>query len=112
MSRKRLSTRERAQCFSDAGGFCHICGGKIQPGERWEISHPTPLAAGGDDVPENRRPAHFKCHAVQTATIDAPLIAKTRRQHQKHIGAKVSKYPSRWPPKGSRPMRRTTERRT
>jgi 5-methylcytosine-specific restriction protein A len=69
-------------------GRCHLCGLKIDAGQEWEVSHPIPLAAGGDDVASNRAPAHKRCHAKQTATIDAPLIAKVRRQHQKHIGAK------------------------
>lgn len=97
--RKRLSTRERLRCFDDAGGICHICGTKIQPGQRWEVSHPIPLAAGGDDVPENRRPAHYACHRTVTAEQDAPTIAKVKRIRAKHIGA--SRPKGRWP---SRPF--------
>lgn len=95
VSRKRLSARERERCFDDAGGICHICERPIVPGQRWEVSHPIPLAAGGDDTPENRRPAHARCHKHLTATVDAPRIAKTRRQRQKHIGATRPKRP--WP---------------
>lgn len=94
MKRVRLSTRDREKLFDEHNGICHICGLPIEPGQAWEVSHPIPLAAGGDDVPENRAPAHAKCHRHQTSTIDQPLIAKTRRQRQKHIGAKA-KYP--WP---------------
>lgn len=87
MTRARLSTRERQRCFDDANGICHLCEMPIAPGEGFEVSHPIPLAAGGDDTPDNRRPAHVKCHARQTATIDAPRIAKTKRQRAKHTGA-------------------------
>jgi 5-methylcytosine-specific restriction endonuclease McrA len=113
VKRQRLSTRDRARCFDDEGGICHICGQKIMAGERWEVSHEIPLAAGGDDTPDNRKPAHYRCHRTQTADIDAPLIAKTRRQHQKHIGA----FRTSRPMPGSRasgwrkPFNRPPERR-
>ena len=100
--RKRLSTRERAKCFDAAGGICHLCGMKIQAGEAWDVSHEIPLAAGGDDTPENRKPAHRRCHRAWTANHDAPLIAKTKRQHQKHIGAKEKSGRGFWKPKGTR----------
>lgn len=93
MTRKRLTSKARAGLFEAHGGRCHMCLGKIQAGEAWEVSHPIPLAAGGDDVESNRAPAHKKCHGHHTATVDAPLIAKTRRQHQKHIGAFKSSRP-------------------
>jgi len=93
MTRKRLSTRDRAKLLAAAEGKCHLCGMKIEGGQAWEVSHPIPLAAGGDDEPSNRAPAHKKCHARQTAEIDAPLIAKTRRQQQKHNGSFRSTRP-------------------
>ncbi len=99
MSRKRLSPRDNAKLFEEHGGICHLCGGKIQAGQSWQRSHPIPLAAGGPDTRDNWAPAHTKCHAKQTAEIDAPLIAKVRRQYQKHIGATKPKRP--WP---KRPM--------
>lgn len=89
MTRKRLSTRDRVQCFEDGNGSCHICGLPIQAGEKWEVSHPQPLALGGEDVRANRRPAHFRCHRAWTAAEDQPRIAKAKRQHAKHIGAKA-----------------------
>jgi len=107
MARHRLSTRERVRCFDDAGGLCHICLTKIQAGQRWEVSHPIPLEAGGDDVPENRRPAHYACHRTVTAEQDIPMIAKIKRILAKHIGAFRPK--SRWP---SRPFSRKSEVRT
>lgn len=93
MKRIRLSTKARAELFEAHGGRCHLCNGKIMAGEAWEVSHPIPLAAGGEDEDGNRAPAHKKCHARQTAEIDAPLIAKVRRQHQKHIGAHRTSQP-------------------
>jgi 5-methylcytosine-specific restriction protein A len=95
VARRHLSTRERVRVFEAANGICHICSTPIQPGQRWEVSHPTPLAAGGEDTPENRQPAHYACHRTVTNEKDAPLIAKIRRIRAKHIGATRPRY--RWP---------------
>lgn len=89
MTRRRLSTRDRVQCFDDGEGNCHICGQPIQVGEAWEVSHPTPLALGGEDTRDNRRPAHKSCHAAVTAGEDIPRIAKAKRERARHIGAKA-----------------------
>jgi 5-methylcytosine-specific restriction protein A len=96
MTRKHLSARARAAIFVTHGGVCHLCSGKIQVGEAWDVSHVIPLAAGGDDDESNMQPAHRHCHRVHTAEVDAPLIAKVRRQYLKNIGA--------WP-KSRRPLR-------
>ncbi len=96
MARVRLSARDNAKLFHEHKGICHLCGLKIEAGQKWERSHPIPLAVGGDDTWDNWAPAHAKCHRVHTSTVDAPLIAKVRRIHQKHIGAKP-KGRYRWP---------------
>lgn len=90
-ARKRLSTRDRARIFAAAGGVCHICGGIIQAGEAWEVSHPIPIALGGEDTDENRRPAHKKCHRALTAQEDIPRIAKAKRVEARHIGTRVAR---------------------
>ena len=90
MTRRRISTRERAKIFDAAQGLCHMCGLKIEAAQAWEVSHPIPIACGGADDATNHAPAHKTCHRVHTATVDAPLIAKVRRQRQAHIGAKQS----------------------
>lgn len=95
MSKRRsISAKERARLFLLHGGTCHICGGKIHGAtERWEISHEIPLELGGADDDENRKLAHYKCHRTQTAQVDIPRIAKAKRTHVKHIGAKRSSRP-------------------
>jgi 5-methylcytosine-specific restriction protein A len=114
MTRKRLSARERERVYDSTYGCCDICLQPIWLGERWEVSHRIPLAAGGEDAPENRFPVHYKCHRRQTSEVDAPLIAKTRRQRQKAIGIRSTSRPmpgskaSGW----KRRMDGTTERRT
>jgi 5-methylcytosine-specific restriction endonuclease McrA len=89
MTRRRHSTTARAKLFHAKGGICHLCGGLVQAGEAWDISHVIPLAIGGADDETNWDVAHRKCHRAHTATVDAPRIAKTKRQHHQHIGAKA-----------------------
>lgn len=63
--------------------ICHICKCKIDPAtEGWEASHLIPHAWGGTDG----APAHVKCHKRQTAEVDIPAIAKSKRISDKHFG--------------------------
>ena len=96
-TRRRISTRDRAKILDRDSGVCHMCGLKIDAGQAWEASHRIPLACGGADDMSNLSPAHKRCHRAHTATVDAPWIAKTRRQRQAHNGAKVpsGKIPTR-----------------
>lgn len=73
--------------------MCHLCSMKVVPGEEWDVSHDIPLEAGGKDDASNWFVAHRKCHRVHTSTVDAPMIAKVKRIHQKHVGAKKSRSP-------------------
>ena len=94
MTRRRIAARERLEIFARAGGVCHLCGGKIQPGQDWDVSHDTPLELGGEDGGDNLLPAHRACHRRHTATEDIPRIRKAQRQQMRHVGAKP---PSRTP---------------
>jgi len=87
ITRRRISARDRASLFEREKGVCHLCGGLVHAGEAWDVSHEIPLACGGADDETNWKVAHRKCHKVHTAKVDAPMIAKVRRQHQTHIGA-------------------------
>lgn len=94
MKRVRITGKMRADIFMRHGGICHLCSMKVVPGEEWDVSHDIPLEAGGKDDDTNWLVAHRKCHRHHTATVDAPLIAKVKRIHQRHIGAKLkSKNP-------------------
>ena len=39
MTRRRISTRERVDIFHRWAGQCHLCGGRITAGERWDVEH-------------------------------------------------------------------------
>ena len=93
MKRVRITAKMRADIFLSRGGMCHLCNMKVVPGEDWDVSHDIPLEAGGKDDASNWFVAHRKCHRVHTSTVDAPMIAKVKRIHQKHVGAKKSRSP-------------------
>lgn len=100
--RRHIGERERVAIFQAANGVCHLCNGKIQAGQAWEVSHDIPLELGGADDASNMLPAHKKCHRHHTATVDIPAIAKAKRREARHIGAKP---PSRNPLPGSKTSR-------
>lgn len=105
MTRRAISTRERVRIFEHHAGTCHLCGGKINAGEAWDVDHILPLALGGEDGGDNLAPAHAKCHRAKTVS-DVSRIRKADRQRAAHIGAKP---PSRTPMpfgKGSRLKRK------
>lgn len=91
MKRVRITAKMRADIFLRHSGVCHLCRMKVVPGEDWDVSHEIPLETGGKDDDTNWLVAHRKCHRTHTNKVDIPLIAKVKRIHQKHIGAKRPK---------------------
>lgn len=96
MKRARLSTTERFKLLQREKFSCHLCGGMIFVGQRWDVSHEIPLELGGADDDTNRRAAHERpCHRDRTALIDIPAIARAKRIQASHHGARVSRQPMR-----------------
>ena len=96
MPRRPLSLSARMRIFADHRGACHICGDVINGvREPWDIDHVIPLALGGDDEPSNMAPAHARCHRGPGGKTSADIaqIAKAKRVHAKHIGARQPKNP-------------------
>lgn len=96
MTRRSLSPMARLKIFENNKGVCHLCERKIQPGEKWDVSHDRPLGLLGEDGGDNLKVAHEDCHDVQTREIDVPAIARAKRRKAKHIGIKKA---STWPKK-------------
>jgi 5-methylcytosine-specific restriction enzyme A len=92
VKRVSISAKKRVALFQSRGGVCHICGGKINVGEAWDLDHRIPLAMGGEDTETNWEPAHIKCHRGKT-TEDVGQIAKAKRREVRHLGGHVSRTP-------------------
>jgi len=92
VKRASISTKKRVALFQSRGGLCHICGGKINVGEAWELEHRIPLAMGGEDAEANWELAHIKCHRTKTSD-DVGQIAKAKRREARHLGGHVSRTP-------------------
>jgi 5-methylcytosine-specific restriction protein A len=113
MTRRNMSTSRRARIFNAHGGVCHICGLKINVGERWDADHIIALEISGNDGDDNLAPAHEACHRSKTSTADIPQIAKAKRVAAKHTGAwrPRSIIPGSKASRWRKPINGTVERR-
>lgn len=94
--RTEFSAKVKAQAFERSGGFCEKldaegkrCGLKLQTG-KFRYDHILPDWLGGEATLENCCVQCLACDAPKTAA-DQTRIAKTKRQHLAHIGAKARK---------------------
>lgn len=101
--RKRLSPSAREAlydkvlCEQIAAGLtkdvplCNVCSLPIARGIRWHESHmPAPHAITGAAAAGI---AHPKCNLYRWAKIEAPMVAKAKRQRRRDIGATLSRSP-------------------
>ena len=85
--RKPLTPTQRLKLFEAHKGICVLCGLKINPGEKFIDEHIRPLALGGSNDLENRRPVHVACAGIKTPQ-DLAQIAKAKRQKKAALGIK------------------------
>ena len=96
--RRGMSSTKRLKFFLDHDGVCHICGGKIQNTDRWEVSHLKPLGMAAVD----RETGVVVEDLDVPAKVDVPMIRKAQKIERKHRGAHVPKSPMRKKPPGMR----------
>jgi 5-methylcytosine-specific restriction enzyme A len=97
--RKRRTAAQREAIAAAYDWTCALCSLPIFPhNESWHLDHAIPLADGGEDIEDNLRPVHFRCHQVKTSD-DVARIAKGKRVRAKFMG---SKTPSPRPLPGSK----------
>ena len=77
--RPTFSTRFRLNLFIERQGSCASCQSRIQAGKSWDIDHVLPLALGGSNALQNLQLLCKPCHIQKAATLDIPMIAKTKR---------------------------------
>lgn len=79
--RKAPSRAEKVAAWNAVNGICQLCGKPVPlEGEGVQYDHEQMREISGDDSVANLRPTHTRCHIEKTATEDAPLMAKVRRQ--------------------------------
>jgi 5-methylcytosine-specific restriction endonuclease McrA len=98
--RHEFPRKIKAQAALRAQGKCERCGTRLRTGYI-EYDHEIPDYMGGAATLENCVCVCRSCHAHKTAKVDAPRIAKTRRNFRKAHGIKKkSRFPgarnSRW----------------
>jgi 5-methylcytosine-specific restriction endonuclease McrA len=94
-----LRSDQRCEAVGERYGF--------EPGQRCDaplaygvqFDHELPDWYGGEPTLENCRAICVRCHKHATHRVDAPAMAKARRNHEKHTGTKAK---SRRPMPGSR----------
>jgi 5-methylcytosine-specific restriction protein A len=89
--RREFTTRTKALAFQRSNGRCEQCGSRLEPG-RIAYDHVIPDGLTGDTGLDNCAVLCVDCHKQKTRG-DVGRIAKAKRQHARHIGAKQSKNP-------------------
>ena len=101
--RQEFKTQTKREAFERSEGLCE---GLRSSGERcnanlkhkpYHFDHVIPDAIGGDNSLQNCAVLCTDCHLEKTTKRDVPIIAKSKRISDKHLGIKK---PSRFP--GSR----------
>ena len=89
--REEFTKKTKREAWERAGGKCEGCGVKLRGGGV-EYDHEIECARGGDNSLENCVALCPPCHRAKTKR-NAPVVAKTRRQSDKHKGIRK---PSQW----------------
>lgn len=88
--RPRMSTKRKRHIFFENNGICADCSQPIDAKhDRWEIAHLDGWWLSGKDANPYLRPMHFRCHLVNTRTVDVPMVAKVKRQQDRDLGFKT-----------------------
>ncbi len=90
--RKPLTPTQRLKLFETHKGICVLCTKEIKSGEKWIDEHIRPLALGGTNDLNNRRPVHVACAEIKTPQ-DLAQIAKAKRQKKAALGIKKDAPP-------------------
>ena len=88
--RREFPARIKAAAFERCKGICEQCTRRLFPGDI-HYDHRTPDGSGGEPTFDNCNVLCKSCHAVKTAQRDIPDIAKGKRVHRAHIGARKAR---------------------
>lgn len=86
-ARDRAFLAEANKAYAETGDprpICNLCGGRINPNDRWDISHfPIAKVFGGTRTGL----AHARCNREHGAAVVTPAKAKADRVRRRHVGA-------------------------
>lgn len=86
MARQEFTKATKRDAFERAAGHCEVCGAKLFPGQ-FEYDHAIECALGGDNDLTNCIVKCKTCHRAKTSER-APVLAKAKRQADKHTNVK------------------------
>jgi len=84
---------------------CWNCGRDVRGGKPWTLEHLVALINGGFNAETNLGVTCDLCTPIKNRQ-DVSQKAETYRKRAKYMGLVKRKHPSRWPPRGSRPLGR------
>jgi len=90
--RQEFPKSVKVAAFTRANGRCEICTARLIPGGI-HYDHRVADGMGGQPILENCQCLCKSCHGVKTHEKDVPQIAKAKRVHVKHIGARRTSRP-------------------
>lgn len=85
-ARKEFSKSVKVAAFERSKGLCECCTTRLEVG-RFQYDHILAAALGGPPTLENCKVLCTNCHGRKTGLEDVPVIAKSNRVRNKHIGA-------------------------
>jgi 5-methylcytosine-specific restriction protein A len=87
-NRDEFTAKTKEKAYERSKGKCEnrLCGLPLQIG-KIHYDHIIPCRLGGTNDLQNCQALCLSCHQEKTAKEDIPRIAKSRRQHRRHIGA-------------------------
>lgn len=89
MSRREFPKAVKVAAFQRANGHCENpeCGARLTVG-KFHYDHVLADGLGGEPTLDNCACLCSACHSAKTGRHDVPKIAKAKRQHAGHIGAR------------------------
>lgn len=90
MTRRNFPKAVKEAAYERADGKCEECGSRLAPG-KFAYDHVLADGLCGEPTLENCAVVCTNCHGRKTRKHDIPAIAKAKRLHAKHIGAKTSR---------------------
>lgn len=88
--RREFTKAVKVAAYERSQGHCEACTARLEVG-RFQYDHVLAAALGGPPTLDNCKVLCTNCHGGKTGLEDIPIIAKSNRVRNKHIGAATRK---------------------